>query len=132
MIFENNLEDLKKKLYKLHFLLTEKEDANSVKESLKQFQLCFKDTMLELSNYLANEYRLSPKDNIEILELSFEYKLFNKNMTEQLKNMLQDFEQLISGEKPEKVYGKIKENYAGYLQMIYDMLTRMGQDIEDE
>ena len=129
---ENQLEDLKKKIYRLHFLLTEKEDANSIQESLKQFQLCLKGAMLELSNFLFSEHGVSPKDNIEILELSFKYKLFNQNMTGLLKNMIQDFELLEAGKNTEQVYNKTKENYAGNLQMIHDMLTRMGQDAEDE
>ena len=55
MIYETNLEDLKKKLYRLHFLLTEKENEATIKESLKQFHSCFRDTMNELSAFLSNE-----------------------------------------------------------------------------
>ena len=132
MTNENQLEDLKKKLYRLHFLLTEKEDAISIQESLKQFQICFKGAMLELSNFLFSEHGVSPKDNFEILELSLEYKLFNQHMTELLGTMVGDFNQLVSGKNTEQVYNKIKENYAGNLQIIHDMLTRMGQDVEED
>ncbi len=61
MIYENKLEYLKKKLYRLHFLLTENENEINIRDSLKQFQDCFKDTMTELSNFLLNEYALIPK-----------------------------------------------------------------------
>jgi len=126
------LGDLKKKLYRLHFLLTEHEDESTIQESLKHFQNCFKDSMLELLHFFQNEYKLIPKDNNEIIKYSLEYKLFNTQMTDQLKIMLYDFEKLQSGDNSEEIYTKIKESYAGNLQMIHDMLSRMGQDAQEE
>jgi uncharacterized membrane protein YgaE (UPF0421/DUF939 family) len=132
MVNESNLEDLKKKLYRLHFLLTEKENEATINESLKQFSSCFSATMIELSIYLSNEYRINIKNNQEIVESAFTHKLFNKNMTEELKIMISESEKLIDGENSAETYKNIKESYAGYLQMIHDMLARMGQDAEEE
>ncbi len=53
-------------------------------------------------------------------------------MAEQLKMMVFDFEKLESGDNSEQIYNKIKENYAGNLQIVYDMLARMGQDAGEE
>ena len=129
---ENSLDDLKKKLYRLHFLLTEKENTDSVKKSLQQFIECFNHAMSELSAFLENEYKLAAGNNMEIAELSFQYKLINKEMSQEFKQMITDAEILEQIDSPEKIYSNIKIHHAGHLQMIYDMLSRMGQDAEDE
>ena len=53
-------------------------------------------------------------------------------MIDQLKTILRDFEKLQSGDNSKEIYTRIKESYAGNLQMIYDMLSRMGQDVQEE
>lgn len=132
MNYENQLDELKKKLYRLHFLLTEKEDSETIQNSLKQFLLCFEGTMQELTNFLFSEYKTDPQSNMEILDYSFEYKLFNQQMIDSLKIMVSDYEEVKSSRANNELYYKVKNNYAGYLQMIYDMLTRMGLDAEEE
>lgn len=132
MIDENQLNDLKKKLYRLHFLLTNSENEITIRETLDHFLDCFKDIMSELAGFITSEYAHKPETNNHIIDLSFEHKLFNKEMTEQLKRMVDDSEKLESAENSEEIYIKIKEKYAGNLQMIYDMLSRMGQDAEEE
>lgn len=132
MNYENQLEDLKKNLYRLHFLLTEKEDEETKQKSVKQFMSCLEGAMQELTYFLVNEYNVNPKTNLKILDCSFEYKLFNQQMTDDLKNMANDYEEVKSSVKNDQLYNKIKNSYAGYLQMIYDMLTRMGLDAEEE
>jgi len=132
MTEENQLDELKKKLYRLHFLLTEKENEGTIKESLHQFEDCFKDTMSELSSFIANEYKQDNSNYFDIVDSAFEHKLFNREMTDDLKIMVSETDQLINDENPAGIYSRIRESYAGYLQMIHDMLSRMGQDAEED
>ena len=126
------MEGLKEKLFRLHFLLTEKETDEIIKQGLEQFKGCFDDAMSELSGFLSDTYKIKLKDNVDVVERAFEYKLVNREMVQQLKEMVNDYEQIGSAENLKSVHKRIQEEYAGYLQMIYDMLSRMGQDAEEE
>jgi len=126
------VEGLKEKLFKLHFLLTEKETEETVRQGLDQFKSCFVEAMSELSTFLLETYDVHTKNNNDIVEQAFEYKLVNAEMAQKLKVMANDFEQIDSTGNNKFIHKKIQESYAGYLQMIYDMLSRMGQDAEEE
>jgi len=132
MVNENHLESLKKKLFRLHFLLTDRENAESVRESEEYFKLCFTEAMSELASFLSTEYNEAPKNNDEILECAFKHKLFNQEMIESLKKMVKDFNDLQVGKNRDQIYFNIRDRYAAFLQVIHDMLAKMGQDVEDD
>ena len=52
-------------------------------------------------------------------------------MTNSLKEMEKDFKSIDSVKNIDEIYLKIKTVYAHYLQLIYDMITRMGEDPEE-
>lgn len=132
MVNEKHLESLKKKLFRLHFLLTDRENDESVHESEEYFKLCFTEAMSELASFLSAEYNEAPKNNDEILEYAFKHKLFNQEMIESLKKMVNDFNDLQVGKNRDQIYVNIRDRYAAFLQVIHDMLAKMGQDVEDD
>lgn len=125
-------EKIKIKLYRLHFLLTEPESEEVQGEGIKQFKMCFKEVLRFLATYLQEEFGITTNTNLEVLSSSFEKKLFTQNMTTSLNEMEHDFRSLKSSKNTNEIYKRIKSIHAHHLQVIYDMLTRMGEDPEEE
>ena len=130
--FKKKADGIKTKLFRLHFLLTEPESPENQNDGINQFKLCFKEILGFLTSFLEEEWNISPKSDLEILNTSFEKKLFTEEMTHSLKEMQQDFINLKFKKKKDEIYIRIKSIHAHHLQVIYDMLVRMGEDIEDE
>ncbi len=121
---------IKATLYRLHFLLTEPQTDEIRKESILQFKICFKAIFSLLANYLSAEFNITTRSNLQVLEASFEKKMFTEDMTFSLKEMEKDFE-TIDSLNSDDIYIKIKELHARHLQLIFDMIARMGQDPEE-
>jgi len=132
VINQQKLEKLKLNLYGLHALLTEKQTEESILDGANQFKICFEGAIENLYDFLQNEFNLKNKSHSFVIESAFENKLFNNDMTVNLRNMSDDYGNLKSKKGRELVYPKIQTLYAGFLQMIYDMLLRMGQDAKEE
>jgi len=128
----NQVEKLKTKLFRMHFLLTEPETDEIIKDGFKQFKMCFIDVLAFLSDYMTEELKVESSSNLELLDNAFKNKLFTEQMTFSLKEMEVDYKMLPSGKNKSEIYSKIKSTYAQHLQLIYDMLVLMGQDGEDE
>ncbi len=72
---------IKATLYRLHFLLTEPQTDEIRKESILQFKICFKAIFSLLANYLSAEFNITTRSNLQVLEASFEKKMFTEDMT---------------------------------------------------
>ncbi len=127
-----NLEELKVKLFRLHFLLTEEQSEQAVLDGNRQFVLCYESAMECLKNYIQNEYNQISKSYNHTLELALEHRLFNQGMIESMQLMLRDYNLVKKGKNLETVYPVLQEKYGRFLQMILDMLTHMGEDAEEE
>ena len=46
--------------------------------------------------------------------------------------MVNDFNDLQVGKNTDQIYINIRDRYAAFLQVIHDMLAKMGQDVEDD
>jgi hypothetical protein len=129
---EQQLENAKIKLFRLHFLLTEPQTDEIIEEALKQFELCFSELIKHLSEYLEENAGIKSGTSVDVFENAFKKKLFTQDMTEKLKNMAEDFNLITFGKEKTQIFEKVRDAYAHYLQVIYDMLIKMGQDAEDE
>ncbi len=126
------LEELKVKLFRLHFLLTEEQSEQAVLDGNSQFVLCYESAMECLKNYIQNEHNQISKSYNNTLELALEHRLFNQGMIESMQLMLRDYNLVKKGKNLETVYPVLREKYGRFLQMILDMLTHMGEDAEEE
>jgi len=129
--YEKSLEDLKIKLYRLHFLLTEKQTPESISETLKHFTICFEHAFDCLAMYFKNEKDTILKSPSEVIAASLKQQLFNQQTIEILTTMAQDYEQVKKAEDSGLI-NSIADPYARLLQMIYDMLVGMGKDPLDD
>ncbi|KAA3615643.1 MAG: hypothetical protein D8M58_15725 [Calditrichaeota bacterium] len=130
--YYKKLDELKVKLFRLHFLLTEEQTEQAIADGVEQFQICFSQAMECLDFFIETEYKQKAESNDHLLQLSLEHKLFNQSMIDSMKKMLADYDLVQKGKNIEKIYPVIKESYARYLQMVLDMLTHMGEEAEEE
>ncbi len=126
------LDALKIKLYRLHFLLTEEQTEQNLLDAMAQFKVCYKSAMECLELFIKEEYKQQSKSYKETLELALKYRLFNEGMIESMLQMAGDFEKAEKPKNNPEIYKAVQENYARYLQMIFDMLIRMGEEPEEE
>jgi len=126
------LDELKVKLFRLHFLLTEEQNEQAVADGISQFKICYESAMDCLDIFIQDEYDDKSKSNKNTLELAFKHRLFNEGMIHSMYKMLDDYTLAQKGKHLEEIYQNLKENYARFLQMIFDMLTHMGEEPEDE
>lgn len=128
---EQKILKIKTKIFRLHFLLTEPESDDIIQQSFEQFKFCFRDVFDYLADYLKSVFEVKlPSDN-EIIISAFKNKLITELFSKSLKVMENDYQSLVASKKSPEIFARIKSDYAQYLQLIYDMLERMGQDIED-
>lgn len=125
-------EKIKIKLYRLHFLLTEPESDEIMKDGVKQFKICFQEIIGFLSDFLFEEFSINAESHLAVLTASFKKKLFTESMITSLKEMEIDFQSLNYQKIDIEIYKRIKAVHAQHLQVIYDMLTHMGEDASDE
>ncbi len=126
------LDELKVKLFRLHFLLTEEQNEQITFDGIAQFKICFIGAMECLDEFIQNEFNQKSKSYGNLLDLAFEHRLFNQGMIESMRQMLADYNLVEKGKKMQAVYEEVKNNYSRFLQMIFDMLTHMGEDAEEE
>ena len=126
------LEELKVKLFRLHFLLTEQQTEQAMLDGLDQFKICYEGAMECLENFIQIEFNQKSKSYKHALELALEHRLFNQDMIESMQKMMEDYNLVQKGKNLESVYRALQEKYARFLQMIFDMLIRMGEDPEEE
>ncbi|MCB0283199.1 MAG: hypothetical protein KDF60_11515 [Calditrichaeota bacterium] len=129
---EKKLEDLKQKLYRLHFLLTEQQNEETKVAGINQFVTCFSSMIDNLKDFLTTEYGINVTDDKDVVENSFEYNLFNENTLVEMRNMLQAKENAEKNQKNFIIYEEIQNNYARLIQMIHDLLKRMGEEATDD
>ena len=130
--YKDKVENIKINLYRLHFLLTETESEENQREGIDQFKLCFNEVVSFLAEFLKEEFSISAKSVLEILAASFEKRLFTKDMTNSLNEMAADFKALKSKKNVTEIYPRIKSIHGHHLQVIYDMLIKMGEDVDNE
>ena len=126
------LDELKIKLFRLHFLLTEEQTEQIRLDGIGQFKICFEGAMDCLRVFIQDEFKQKSKSYTQTLESAMECRLFNQQMTSSMQQMLTDYNLAHKGKNLDHVYLGLQEKYAGYLQMIFDMLTHMGEDAEEE
>ena len=129
---EKKLEDLKQKLYRLHFLLTEQQNEETKVAGINQFVTCFSSMIDNLKDFLTTEYGINVTDDKDVVENSFEYNLFNENTLVEMRNMLQAKENAEKNQKNFIIYEEIQNNYARLIQMIHDLLKHMGEEATDD
>jgi hypothetical protein len=129
--YTEKLGALKIKLYRLHFLLTEEQTGQNLLDGLEQFKVCYKSAMECLQLFIKEEYKQQSKSYKDTLELALEHRLFNEGMIESMFKMAGDFEKAEKSKNNPEIYKAVQEDYARYLQMIFDMLIRMGEDPEE-
>ena len=126
------LEELKVKLFRLHFLLTEEQTEQARFDGVSQFKICYEGAMECLEIFIHNEFSQESKSYNETLELALEHRLFNQKMIESMQQMSGDYNLAVKGKNLESIYQILQDKYAGFLQMIFDMLTHMGEEAEEE
>jgi hypothetical protein len=126
------IEELKVKLFRLHFLLTEEQTEQFIRDAIEQFKICYEGAMECLEIFIQNEYNQKSKSFKHTLELALEHRLFNQGMIESMQQMLDDYNAMQKRKKAETIYPLLQEKYARFLQMIYDMLMHMGEEAEEE
>lgn len=129
---EKKLEDLKLKLYRLHFLLTEKQNDETRQNGINQFIECSKSAYENLADYLNSEYSVKVKSPKDVVEKSFQKNLFNETTMLELEEMNKALEQAETNENISEIFSDVQENYSRLLQMIYDMLKRMGEEPHED
>ena len=129
MSYKFAAKNLQDKLNKLHFILTEPENRENKEAARAVFNDVF-DMLIEALNLYLGKGNSSDKGNRDdILLLSFNQKLFNRQTFLDLKQM--------AGKRQKNdlniIYRALIESDARLLQMMADMLHRMGEEyISDE
>lgn len=129
---EKKLKDLKQKLYRLHFLLTEKQNEETRAEGINQFVICFTSMIDNLDDFLKTEYSINSENESDVIEKSFENNLFNENTLSEMRDMLHSKEDSVNDQNHSDIYKDIQDNYARLIQMIHDLLKRMGEEATDD
>jgi len=129
MSYKFAVKNLQDKLNQLHFILTEPENRENKEASRAVFNDVF-DMLIEALNLYLGKGNSSDKGNSDdILLLSFNQKLFNRQTFLDLKQMA------VNRQKNDLniIYRALIESDARLLQMMADMLHRMGEEyISDE
>lgn len=129
MSYKFAAKNLQDKLNKLHFILTEPENRENKEAARAVFNDVF-DMLIEALNLYLGKGNSSDKGNRDdILLLSFNQKLFNRQTFLDLKQMA------VKRQKNDLniIYRALIESDARLLQMMADMLHRMGEEyISDE
>ncbi len=129
MSYKLAADNLQDKLNQLHFVLTEPESREN-KETARAVLNDVFDMLIEALSLFLGQSRPAGKSSIDdILLLSFNHKLFNRQTFMELMQMS------VKRQKNDLnvIYRALIESDARLLQMIADMLHRMGEEyISDE
>jgi len=124
------LELFKKNLHQLHFLLTEKETEESRQQAIDKFVTTTDMAAAVLNSVLKNPAK---KINVpDVFDQGFKDGLYNANSHEALMELSSDHALARKGSEKGRIYAELRQRHARMLQMVYDMLRRMGEDTEDE
>lgn len=129
---EEELEELKTKLNRMHFLLTDTITDETKVDIIGQFQICFEAAFAALGNYLKETFNEKPVSAKYINKSAFKHGLYNERMTILLTEMIDDYTISKKRKNNDELLPAIQSSYTGVLQMFYDMLIRMGEDAQEE
>jgi len=125
----HDLEKVRGRLQRLHFLLTEPESDAIHEETRQQFAVVYRELNELLGRYLENEFAVQAGDAGELYRLGHEKRLYNAETLGRLQKMAAQ-----GHGKPKDLsafYENVRDDYVFLLRMLHDMLQRMGEEPEE-